>query len=292
MNAQIITQIDTREIIPGNNDRTVFDANALEELASSIKEHGLIQPITVRWVDQANAYQIIAGERRYRACRHVLGWLEIPAIVKDCSDQEASALMLIENVARQDLDPIDEAIAYASRINSFGWTVDDCARHAGVSTVRVRFRVKLLKLRPDLQNLIRDGQLAIGYAQILSDANLPSAYQMLAIQHLRSNPNATPPWFRRLVSQIKEEADQSAMFDMAALLTASPEQDQENITSEPAHPSTTTPPKRGKTAKAVIANQIEFWRDAAAEWDALGKPFKRQECEAAADALASALSVL
>jgi len=284
-----ITYIDTREIIPGPNDRTAFDQASLDELASSIEAHGLLQPITVRWLDEANTYQIIAGERRFRACKNVLSWAEIPALVADVGDEEASALMLIENVSREDLDPIDEAMAYAARMQRYGWTVEDCARQAGVSPIRVQFRLKLLKLRPELQKLVRDGQLPIGYAQILSDADLTSAHQMLAIHKLRSNPSATPPWFRRVVGEIKENQDQTAMFDLAALLAASPEPEQAPEVIEPPHPSNTIPPKDGDSVIEVIQNQVRFWTEAAEEWDRLGKPFKRQECIAAADALNAAL---
>jgi ParB/RepB/Spo0J family partition protein len=286
-----IIKIDTREIIPGANDRTAFDPAALQELASSIREHGLLQPITVRYNDEAASYQIIAGERRFRACKNILNWLEIPAIAADVTDEQASALMLTENVSRTDLDPIDEGQAYATRMQVYGWTVEDCARQAGVSLIRVHFRLKLLRLRSEIQTLVRTGQLPIGYAQILSGANLDNARQMLAVHRLRSNPQATPAWFRKELSAIKEDQDQIAMFDLDALLTASPEV-APTAPATPPHPTTDTPPSKGRTIKEILTHQVAFWQLAASAWDALGKPFKRQECAAAASALSSALSAI
>ncbi len=290
--ANAIIHLDTRDIIPGANDRTNFDQVALEELASTIREHGLLQPITVRWNDDANSYQIIAGERRFRACKHILGWDEIPAIVADVTDEQASALMLIENVSRQDLDPIDEGNAYATRMSVYGWSADDCARHAGVSIIRVHFRIKLLRLRPEVQKLVRDGQLPLGYAQILSSADLASAYQMLAVQKLRSNSQATPAWFRSVVNEIKQAQDQLSAFDLNSLLTTGPAAPVLTAPVQPPRPSTDAPPTTGNGVKEILSNQVAFWHKAAQAWDRLGKPFKRQECAAAAAALTTVLAVI
>jgi ParB/RepB/Spo0J family partition protein len=284
-----ITAIDTNEIIPGNNDRTVFSPDALQELAASIREHGLIQPITVRWIDDAEAYQIIAGERRYRACK-LLGWQTVPSIIVDATDEQASALMLAENVARADLDPIDEAIAYQTRIDLFGWTVQEIADRAGVSPIRVQFRLKLLRLRPDVQKLVRDGHLSIGYAQILCDANLDTNRQLIAFRYLRDNPAPTPGWFRRQVNDLLAEQSQDALFDFSSFIA--PTETQHVAIEEPAHPSTTRPPTRGSSLREILRNQAGFWSQAAEAWDKLGKPFKRQECEAAAQALTLALSAI
>lgn len=286
----MITEIDTRCIVPGNNDRTQFPQAELEELAASIAEHGLIQPITVRALDAEDLYQIVAGERRFRAVK-MLGWATIPAIAKDLTDEEAAAVMLAENVARQDLDPIDEALAYYHRINAYGWSVQDCATRAGVSEIRIRFRLKLLSLRPDVQKLIRDGHLTIGYAQILSDAGLDANRQLFAVARLRDNPHPTPGWFRHEVNALLAEQAQATMFDaplfggpVLLVVDAQP--------VEPPHPSTTLPPKVGKSAREVISNQVGFWQAAADAWSEIGKPFKRQECQAAAQALQAALFTL
>jgi len=291
MSTKEITYIDTRETIPGTNDRTVFDPQALQELAASIKEHDLIQPISVRWLDAANSYQIIAGERRFRACKHILGWDEIPAIIVDATDEEAAAMMLIENVSRDDLDPIDEALAYATRMKVYGWSVQDCAKHAGVSSIRVNFRIKLLRLRQELQGLVRNDQLPIGYARILADAELDNNRQMIAINRLRDNPKPTPYWFRREVSVLKEEQAQDSLFD-TDFFTVQPTDEPKTEYKEPPHPKTANPPRRGNSIIEVLRNQAEYWFGAAQAWDGMGKPFKRQECEAAATALLSAIAVI
>lgn len=284
-----LTRLDIRAIIAGQNDRTVFDQAALRGLADSIRDNGLIQPITVRQVGP-DLYQIVAGERRFRACQ-LLGWSDIPAIVADLSAEDAAAAMLSENVARADLDPIDEASAYQSRMTHFGWSVADCAERAGVSAVRVQFRLKLLRLRPDLQLLVRGGSLALGYAQILSDANLDGNRQLLAASRLSAQPKPTPGWFRTMIAQLVTEQEQGQLFD-APLFGGETTSVSAVPMIDPPHPSTTKPPSVGRTARTRLNHQVAFWRDAAEQWSAIGKPFKRQECLAASDALQSAMVLL
>ena len=285
--AQQVTNIKLSKIVAGDNDRTRFNETEIAELASSISEFGLIQPITVRSIS-GGQYQIIAGERRFRAHQY-LSAETIPAIVTDVNDEQASAMMLIENVSRKDLDPIDEAIAYQSRIDGYGWTVKDCAEKAGVSTTRVLFRIKLLKLRPEAQALVRGGNLQIGYAQILANAELDSNFQMLAIQRLRDNNHPTPSWFRRQVNELLEKQSQQNIFNAPLFGMHVDETPAAEEKALPPTPKDTVPPVSGKTKREIIKNHIAFWRNAAGQWDELGKTFKRQECEAAALALESTL---
>jgi len=280
--------INVNEIVPGQNDRTTFDNNAMRELADSIREHDLIQPISVRPIDGTELYQIVAGERRYRACRYILGMAEVECIIIDATDEEAAALMLAENVARSDLDPIDEARAYQSRMDTYGWSIEDCAIRAGVSPIRIQFRVKLLRLTDEIQHLIRKGNLPIGYAQILSDAELDTNRQRIAVTHLRDNPKPTTGWFRSLINELKQQQAQESLFDTSDLVAVHTAPSVVGAV-EPPHPLTTQPPKHGKTVKEVLLNQSGFWSQAASEWQALGKPFKKQECESAAAALQMAL---
>lgn len=295
MTDRAITQIDTDCIIPGDNgtghqDRTSFDKAGLAELAGSIAAHGLLQPITVRQVEDSDLYMIVAGERRFRACQS-LGWATIPAIVADVTSDEAAALMLAENTGREDLNPVDEANAYRVRIDRLGWTVADCARSAGVSETRVQFRLKLLKLRPDLQDLVRSGNLALGYAQIIADGNLDVNRQLLALRALRDNPSPTPTWFRRVVGELLTQQAQGSIFDDGPLFGGLDfgEPAKAAPIIEPPTPATATPPLKGKTAAQIVGSQVRFWQEAAEAWERLGKPFKRQECEAAAKALQFAL---
>lgn len=282
-----IQNIPLTDIVAGRNDRTFFDTNALRDLADSISKHGLAQPITVRELD-GELFQIVAGERRFRAFK-LLGLEAIPAIVRDLTDTEASAIMLAENVARDDLDPIDEARAYQSRMTGYGWSVDEVAKSAGVTSIRIQFRLKLLALRADLQDMIRKGQLTIGYAQIMSDSGLDVNFQMIAFRQLRDNPRPTLGWFRMIVNGLVSKQNQSIMFDCPLI---SGECETAVYTEEPAHPATSTPPKVGKTIKQILSNQSAFWQSAADEWGKIGKPFKKQECEAAAKAVQIALTCI
>lgn len=287
-----ITMIDRTLITPGNNDRTVFEPNALRELADSISQNGLIQPVTVRPIADGELFQIVAGERRFRAVS-LLEWGEVPCIVKNMTDEEASAIMLAENVSRADIDPIDEAMAYRSRITLFGWSVAECARQAGVSAIRVQFRLKLLKLRPDVQSLVRNGNIPLGYASILSDADLDADRQMIAFARLRDNPSPTPGWFRRMVGELQAQQNQIGLFAAPGPLFGEyiPTKDDTPIALPPS-PETHQPPNSGKTVRDIVNSQIRFWQEAAEAWSNLGKPFKRQECEAAAHALTAVLSAI
>lgn len=286
-----ITMIDRTLITPGNNDRTVFEPNALRELADSISQNGLIQPITVRPIADGELFQIVAGERRFRAIS-LLEWGEVPCIVKDMTDEESSAIMLAENVSRADIDPIDEAMAYRSRITLFGWSVAECARQAGVSAIRVQFRLKLLKLRPDVQSLVRNGNIPLGYASILSDADLDADRQMIAFARLRDNPSPTPGWFRRSVGELQAQQNQIGLFASGPLFGEFVPTKDDSPIAMPPSPETHQPPRSGKTIRDIVAGQIRFWQEAAEAWSNLGKPFKRQECEAAAHALTAVLSAI
>ena len=293
MTTHTVTTIAASQIVASNNDRTTFDPAALAELAASIKQNGLIQPITVRVIEGTEIYQIVAGERRYRAIATILHWQEVPAIVADLTDEEAAAVMLSENVSRQDIDAIDEANAYASRIKLYGWSVAKCAEAAGVSEIRVQFRLKLLNLRPDLQALVKTGSLQIGYAQILASAGLDNARQLMALAALRDHTNPTPAWFRRLCSDLLSQQAQETMLDVPPIFGGELEAPATRTQlAEPPHPATTTPPVVGRSARAKLESQATFWTDAAGQWERLGRPFKRQECQAAAQALQIALSLL
>lgn len=286
-----ISQIDLTLIVPGNNDRTVFKQSELETLAQTIKDNGLIQPISVRQLPDTELYQIVAGERRFRACQ-LIGMETMSAIILDLSEEEATIIMMVENVSRKDLDPIDEATAYQVRMDRFGWSVKDCAKHAGASTVHVNFRLKLLKLRPDLQALCRSGDLQLGYAQTLADGNLDSNFQMIALRELRDNPKPTPTWFRKVINRLVQSQDQGQLFDLPLMGGPMIEQPSPVKLVQPPHPKTTIPPKSGKSPREVITRQASFWQEAALAWDELGKPFKRQECESAAMALQSTLAFI
>lgn len=145
--------------------RKAFAEEQLRELADSIAEHGVIQPIIV--VNAANGYyRIIAGERRWRAAK-LAGLTEIPAIVRSYSDVQAAQIALIENLQREDLNPIEEAQGYKSLIDRFGLTQDGISEKIGKSRSNIANTLRLLNLDPELQAQVRSGALSAGHARAL-----------------------------------------------------------------------------------------------------------------------------
>ncbi len=145
--------------------RKSFDDEALNELADSIREKGVLQPIVVRKAG-AEKYELIAGERRLRAARQA-GLSTIPALVKDVSDLESLELALIENIQRRDLNPIEEAQSYSSLVNEFGLTQEDLARRVGRERSTVTNMLRLLKLSDPIQKDLAANVLTMGHARAL-----------------------------------------------------------------------------------------------------------------------------
>lgn len=145
--------------------RKLFDQEKLDELAASIKEHGVIQPVVVRPLN-AGLYELIAGERRWRACKS-LGFQRIPAVIKEYRDLEATAAALIENVQREDLNPLEEAAAYRQLMEDFSLTQEDVSSRVGKSRPFVANMVRLLGLPAEIQDLIASGQISAGHARAL-----------------------------------------------------------------------------------------------------------------------------
>ena len=145
--------------------RKSFDQEKLEELADSIRQHGVIQPLTVRKLS-SGYYQIIAGERRWRAAR-LAGLDEVPAVVIEADDQKAMELAMIENLQREDLNPMEEAEGFRALVANYGMTQEEAARRVGKSRSAVANAMRLLDLSPALQELVTDGQLSAGHARAL-----------------------------------------------------------------------------------------------------------------------------
>ena len=214
-----VQDIPITSIHKGENDRVHFDQTALEELAASIKEHGLAQPITLR--PHAGGYQIVAGERRFRAISEVLKLDTIPAIVRELSDEEASAIMLVENTSRVDLDPIAEAKAYQVRVERFSWSPSKIAATAGVSVPRVRGRLKLLELPEDIQHYVRTNNFPLGHAQWLADSDLDTNRQRIALRVYNSALSMSLRQFKEMVYKLLDEQaaeSQMNMFEMELML--------------------------------------------------------------------------
>lgn len=145
--------------------RKIFDADALSDLADSIRQHGVIQPLTVRKLS-SGYYQIIAGERRWRAAK-LAGLREIPAVVIEADDRKAMELAMIENLQREDLNPMEEAQGYRTLMEQYGMTQEETAQRVGKSRPVVANALRLLKLSPAVQKLVEDGALSAGHARAL-----------------------------------------------------------------------------------------------------------------------------
>ena len=161
-----------------NQPRRDFDDEELEALAESIRQHGIIQPLTVRGMPNGY-YQIIAGERRWRASR-LAGLDEVPVVIMEADDRKAMELALIENLQRQDLNPVEEAQGYDALINRFGMTQEEAAERVGKSRPAVANALRLLGLPEPIQAMVEDGRLSAGHARTLVSVADPAIQQKIA----------------------------------------------------------------------------------------------------------------
>lgn len=154
------------EIIPNKEQpRKTFDEGALQELADSITQHGVLQPLLVRPLPEGG-YQLVAGERRWRASR-LAGLKEVPVVVKDLSDVETMEIAIIENLQREDLNPIEEAEGLQALIDRCGFTQDEVATSVGKSRPAIANSLRLLKLPPEVRDMTREGVISAGHARAL-----------------------------------------------------------------------------------------------------------------------------
>jgi len=163
-------------IVPNRqNPRRDFDTGQLEELTNSIREKGVMQPLLVRpSATDPNLFEIIAGERRWRAAQRA-GLHEVPVIVREVDDKEALELAIIENVQRADLNPLEEAQGYGQLMEQFDYTQQDLAQVIGKSRSHVANTLRLLKLPPDVRDMLARGDLTAGHARTLITAADPLA---------------------------------------------------------------------------------------------------------------------
>lgn len=176
-----ISKVETRSEQP----REYFDQEALEALADSIRQYGLIQPITVRKLD-SGYYQIIAGERRWRASR-LAGLTEVPVRVIEADDRRTAELALVENLQREDLNPIEEAKGYKLLIEEYGLTQEDAARSVGRSRPAVTNAMRLLMLTPPVMEMVEKGKLSAGHARAILSVSEPSKQLAAANEIIKKN---------------------------------------------------------------------------------------------------------
>ena len=182
-----IETLPLREIEPDpDQPRKTFDEEALGELAASIAEHGLLQPIAVR-PQGLGGYSIVAGERRWRACR-MAGLTEVPVVVKDVSDEQAMELALVENLQREDLDPVEEAAGIRELMLRCDLTQEQAARKLGKSRSALANSLRLLSLPETVLELLKSGFITIGHAKVILGLPTPElqeeAAQMIADNQL------------------------------------------------------------------------------------------------------------
>jgi len=166
VDSEKLREIDIDRIVPNTQQpRKYFNEEALNELADSIRAHGLIQPIIVQPLPD-NLFQLIAGERRWRAAQKA-GLMKLPAVVRDSTSDASLEIALIENLQREDLNPIEEAQAYEKLIVEFGLTQEEVARRVGKNRVTITNMLRLLRLPPEVQQWISEDRLTTGHAKAL-----------------------------------------------------------------------------------------------------------------------------
>jgi len=176
------SEVDLDLIVPGAmQPRTNFDEAALESLAESIKTHGVVQPLLVR--RRGEGFELIAGERRWRAAK-LAGLTRVPVLVKDVADQNLLEIALIENIQREDLNPIEEAQAYKRLIETVGLTQEALATRVGRDRSYITNYLRLLKLPEDLQKLVIEGRLSTGHARTILGLTHADLQRRLARQVL------------------------------------------------------------------------------------------------------------
>lgn len=190
--------------------RKQFDADALADLADSIREHGIIQPLTVRKL-QSGYYQIIAGERRWRAAR-MAGLSEVPAIVIEADDRKAMELAMIENLQREDLNPIEEAEGYQMLMSQYNMTQEETAQRVGKSRSAVANALRLLHLCPSVRAMVEDGRLSNGHARTLLPL-APEAQKKAAATVIKNDLSVrqTELLVKKLTAQPKEKPQKSGI---------------------------------------------------------------------------------
>lgn len=159
-------ELPINEIIPNRDQpRKTFDEAALEELAESIKQHGVLQPLLVRPIP-SGGYQLVAGERRWRACR-MAGLNKVPVVIKELTDTETMEIAIIENLQREDLNPIEEAEGLQALIDKCGYTQEEVAVSVGKSRPAIANSLRLLRLPQEVRDMTKNGEISAGHARAL-----------------------------------------------------------------------------------------------------------------------------
>lgn len=202
-----LSEIEPNRLQP----RRHFDENSLAELADSIQQHGVLQPLVVRPL-ATGGYQIIAGERRWRACR-MANVPEVPAIVREMTDQEVMEIALIENLQREDLNAMEEAAGYQSLIDVYGMTQEQVASRVGKSRSAVTNSLRLLNLPGPVADMVREGSLSAGHARALLSISKQDI--MLETARKAANGNVSVREIERISRRLKEQEKNPLSLDVS-----------------------------------------------------------------------------
>lgn len=207
-----VTKLPIQKIEPNpNQPRKQFDEEQLQALADSISEHGLIQPLAVR--DMGEYYQIIAGERRWRACR-LAGVDEVPVVIIDADEKKVMEMAMVENLQRQDLNPMEEAEGYYTLIHEFGLSQEQAAEKVGKSRPAVANALRLLGLNDELKEMVMDGRLSAGHARALLSLNTMKMQKVAAqkVIALQLSVRQTESMCKKMLQEAKTEEEKPAPF--------------------------------------------------------------------------------
>ncbi len=182
-----IVEVPIEDIYPNpTQPRTYFDEKALNELAQSIKNLGVIQPITLR--KDSDRFEIISGERRFRASK-IAGLKSIPAYIRLVNDQELLEMALVENIQREDLDAIEIALTYQRLLDEIGMTQENLSQRLGKDRSTITNSIRLLRLNPDIQNAIRSGSISAGHGRAIISLETEELQQILFDRIIKDNLN-------------------------------------------------------------------------------------------------------
>ena len=197
--------------------RKAFDPEALEELAESIRQHGILQPLTVRRL-QSGYYQIIAGERRWRAAR-LAGLAEVPVLVIEADDRKAAELAMVENLQREDLNPMEEAAGFQALMDGYRLTQEEAAKRVGKSRSAVANALRLLSLPKAVAALLRDKEISAGHARALLPLEDPERMEQAAktVIGQQLSVRQTELLVKRLLSQPKDAPEKQPDIYVADL---------------------------------------------------------------------------
>lgn len=256
-----VTELPVSAIVPNRfQPRKVFQEDAIKELAATIKDHGLLQPIVVREYERDH-YEIIAGERRFRAVTTQLNWTKIPAIITSMADDESAAMAIIENLQRAQLSPVEEARAYADLMTNNAMTQENLARRIGKSQSFVANKLRLLKLSAPVQTAIMNGVISERHGREL--LKLEDEDQQVAELEQIATDGLTVKDTARLVQGI---------IDPESLVESEPEPTFEAPTEQPEAP--TTEQDDAKPAKKPRKRRVALNHDSRIALNTIKKSLK------------------